>query len=123
MSRNRGVQHCCASMCLREIQPDESAVEIRAFARTQGMGKRRNSKSESLFLCPQCAARTVSGKVPTKATPFDLAIFRILLDLVGEQPDVAQAAWQQISARRQEILYQLALPAPAGEVLPPARAS
>jgi hypothetical protein len=85
------------------------------------MGKRRSSKSERLYLCPQCAYR-VAGveKEPTKAAPFDLAIFRVLLDLVGADPDVAQAGWEQLRERRQEILLPPALT--EGEVLPPAKA-
>lgn len=117
MPRLREIQTCCSSICLREIRPDESAVEIRAFARTHGMGKRRTSKSEQLFLCPQCAQRTVSGKEPSKTAPFDIAIFKILLDLVGADPDVAHAAWGQLQERRKAILYAPQLP--EGEVLPP----
>lgn len=117
MPRSREIQTCCSSICLREIQPYESAVEIRCFARTHGMGTRRTSKSEQLFLCPQCAQRTVSGKEPSKTAPFDIAIFKILLDLVGADPDVAHEAWKQLQERRQVILYQPALA--QGEVLPP----
>jgi len=117
MSRMRQLQVCCSSICLREIQPNESAVEIRCFARTHGMGKRRTSKSEQLFLCPQCANRTVSGKEPSKTAPFDMAIFKILLDLVGAQPDVAHEAWKQLQEKRQTILYAPALG--EGEILPP----
>jgi hypothetical protein len=118
MPRIRQPQVCCASICLREIQPWESAVEIRCFARTHGMGKRRTSKSEQLFLCPQCANRTVSGKEPSKTAPFDIAIFKILLDLVGSDPDVAHEAWKQLQQRRESLLRP-ALPEP--EILPPAR--
>lgn len=121
MPKQRSIQICCASLCLREIQPHEKAVEIRCFARTQGMGKRRTSKSEQLFLCPQCANRTVIGKEPTKAEPFNHAIFKIVLDLVGADPDVAEAAWEQTRQRREEVLYtSLQLAAPA-EVIPPAK--
>lgn len=117
MGRPRPPQICCASLCLREIQPTESAVAITAFAQTLGMGSRRTSKSERLFLCPQCANRTVSGKEPSKTAPFDTAIFKILLDLVGAEPDVAQEAWKQLHDRRQTSLYGAALV--EGEVLPP----
>lgn len=119
MPRQRELQVCCSSICLRTIQPDESAVEIRCFARTHGMGKRRTSKSEQLFLCPQCANRTVSGKEPSKTAPFDIAIFKILLDLVGAEGDVAHEAWKQLQQRRQEILYAPALP--EGVILPPTK--
>jgi hypothetical protein len=84
------------------------------------MGKRRTSKSERLFLCPQCAYR-VAGveKEPSRTAPFDLSIFKVLLDLVGEDPDVAQAGWELLRKRRAELLYQPALP--EGEVLPPVK--
>jgi hypothetical protein len=83
------------------------------------MGKRRTSKSERLFLCPQCAYR-VAGveKEPSKTAPFDLAIFKVLLDLVGADPDVAQAGWELLQQRRRVILYE-APQLPEGEILPP----
>jgi len=121
MGRPRALQICCSSRCLREIQPNEKAVALTCFAQTLGMGKRRTSKSERLFLCPQCAYR-VAGveKEPSKTAPFDLAIFKVLLDLVGADPDVAQAGWEQLQRRRKSLLYeQPALP--EGEVLPPPR--
>jgi hypothetical protein len=117
MARPRAPQVCCSSICLRTIQPDESGVAITCFAQTLGMGKRRTSKSEQLYLCPQCANRTVSGKEPSKTAPFDIAIFKILLDLVGGSPDVAHEAWKQLQERREATLYAPALP--EGEILPP----
>lgn len=118
MPRQREPQICCASNCLRPILPTEPAVEVRCFARTHGMGGRRTSKSESMFLCPQCATRTaILEKPPSKREPFHLAIFKILLDLVGEQPDVVEAVYQQVKERRDEILYPPALPEP--EIIPP----
>jgi hypothetical protein len=118
MGRPRPLQICCASRCLREILPTEKAVALTCFAQTMGMGKRRTSKSERLYLCPQCAYR-VAGveKEPSKTAPFDLAIYKVLLDLVGADPDVAQAGWEQLQKRRKEILYQPALT--EGEILPP----
>ena len=119
--RKGDVQVCCASRCLREIGPTEKAVALSFFAQTLGMGKRRTSKSERLFLCPQCAYR-VAGveKEPGKTAPFDLAIFKVLLDLVGADPDVAQAGWEQLQRRRTDLLYQPQLP--EGEILPPPKA-
>lgn len=121
MPRQREPQICCSSRCLRAIQPWEPAVEVRCFARTHGMGGRRTSKSESMFLCPQCATRTaILEKPPGKTEPFHLAIFKILLDLVGEKPDVVEAVYRQVRERRDEILYPPALPEP--EILPPPKA-
>jgi len=120
MARPRQAQICCSSRCLREITPNEKAVALTCFAQTLGMGKRRTSKSERLFLCPQCAYRVSSvEKEPSKTAPFDLAIFRVLLDLVGADPDVAQAGWEQLQRRRKELLYTPELP--QAEILPPPR--
>src|ERR1017187_2765524 len=117
MARPRQSQFCCSSRCLREIEATEKAVALTVFACTLGMGKRRTSKSERLFLCPQCAYRVASvEKEPTKTAPFDLAIFRVLLDLVGAEPDVAQAGWEQLKQRREAVITN---PALIGEVLPP----
>ena len=120
MPRPRQPQICCSSKCLREIQPHEKAVALTIFAQTLGMGKRRTSKSERLFLCPQCAYR-VAGveKEPSRTAPFDLSIFKVLLDLVGADPDVAQAGWELLQMRRREVLYAPALG--EGEILPPVK--
>lgn len=119
MARPRQPQVCCSSLCRREIQPFESAVAISCFAQTVGMGKQRTSKSQRYFLCPQCATRIASEKEPTKNAPFDVAIFRILLDLVGAIPDVTEATFQQLHQRRRDILYAPALT--EGEILPPVK--
>lgn len=120
MPRQREPQLCCSSRCLRPIHPWEPAVEVRCFARTHGMGGRRTSKSESMFLCPQCATRTaILEKPPGKTEPFHFAIFKILLDLVGEKPDVVDAVFEQVKERRNELLYPAALT--EGEILPPVK--
>lgn len=120
MPRPRETKICCSSRCMREILPTEKAVALTCFAQTLGMGKRRTSKSERLYLCPQCAYRVAAvEREPTKTAPFDLAIFKVLLDLVGAEPDVAEAGWELLKRRRDEFLYQ-APALPAGEILPPA---
>lgn len=117
MARPRAPQICCSSSCRRPISPNESAVAISCFAQTVGMGKQRTSKSQRYFLCPQCATRITLEKEPPKTAPFDQAIFRILLDLVGAVPDVTAATFEQLHERRAQILYPAALP--EGEILPP----
>jgi hypothetical protein len=118
--RPRQAQTCCSAKCRREIQPWEKGVAVTLFAQTLGMGKRRTSKSERLHLCPQCAFRVASETQPSKTAPVDLAFFRILLDIAGLDPAVAEATFEQLSQRRQELLYPHALPEP--EILPPAKA-
>lgn len=119
MPRPRQPQFCCSSLCHREILPHEKGIAVTLFAQTLGMGQRKTSKSERLYLCPQCAFRVASDKMPSKNAPVDLAFFRILLDVAGFDPSVASATFEQLQQRRQELLYPPALP--AGEILPPER--
>jgi hypothetical protein len=117
MGRPRPPQICCSSKCRREIQPNEKGIAVTLFAQTLGMGARKTSKSERLYLCPQCAFRVASETMPPKTAPVDLAYFKILLDLAGLDPSVARATFEQLQQRRQEVLYPLALE--QGEILPP----
>ena len=117
MARPRAPQVCCSSKCRREIQSHEKGIAVTLFAQTLGMGKRKTSKSERLYLCPQCAFRVASENMPPKTAPVDLAYFKILLDIAGFDPSVAQATFEQLSQRREEILYAKQLG--EGEILPP----
>lgn len=119
MGRPRESQVCCSSKCRREIHPHEKGIAVTLFAQTLGMGARKTSKSERLYLCPQCAFRVASETMPPKTAPVDLAYFKILLDLAGFDPSVAKATFEQLQQRRQDILYPPALPEP--EILPPAK--
>jgi hypothetical protein len=117
MARPKQPQRCSSSICRREIQPWEKGVEFVIFGRTWGMKQRRTSKSERLFLCPQCSTRTATGKIPSVLDPVELAFFRVNLDLNGSEPDVVEATFEQLSQRRRELLFPTALP--EGEILPP----
>ena len=117
--RPRQAQICCSSKCQRVIGPDEKGVAVTLFAQTMGMGQRRTSKSERLYLCPQCAMRIAMENEPSKAAPVDRAYFRIMLDLGGSGTDVVQAAGEQLEKRRQELLYPPALA--EQEIIPPPR--
>ena len=116
--RPRETQVCCSALCRREILPHEKGTVITMFGETFGMGERRKSKAQRLHLCPKCAVRVALDKEPPKTAPVDLAFFRILLDLSGGKPDIAEATFEQLQQRRQEILFPApALPEP--EFLPP----
>lgn len=118
MPRPRQPQICCSSVCRRPIDTWEKGIAITMFARTLGMGKQRTSKSERLFVCPQCAMRISLEKEPTKTAPVDLAFFHVLLDLAGsELMDVVIAAGELLQQRRLQLLYPPLLP--PGEILPP----
>lgn len=120
MGRPRQPQVCCSSKCQRPIGPEEKGIAVTLFAQTMGMGKRRSSKSERLYLCPQCAMRIAMENEPARSAPVDRAYFRIMLDLGGSGSDVVQAAGEVLEQRRRELLYPPALP--AQEIIPPPKA-
>ena len=124
MPRPREAQFCCSANCKREIMPWEKGIAITMFARTLGMGKQRTSKSERIFVCPQCAVRIASEKEPPKTAPVDVAFFHVLLDLAGADiGDVILAAGELLQRRRLALLYPAELPAaPEAEIIPPSRA-
>jgi hypothetical protein len=102
--------------CRSHIEPQESAVGISLFAQTLGMGKRKASKSERIYLCPQCAVVTAMGDEPPKGQPLNVAAYRIIRNLVGSDPAVCGKAWEELS---HSILPSRTLP--EAEILPPAR--
>lgn len=122
MARPSQPRVCCSSICRRLIASNEKAVAVSLFAQTVGMGAQRTTKSQRLFLCPQCALRCATGKMPSPHDPVELAFFKIVLDLAGRWRDVTEAAFQQLEGRRMEVLYPELVPQLVeGEVLPPAR--
>ena len=116
--RPRQPQVCCSALCRREILPHEKGTVITMYGETFGMGERRHSKAERLHLCPKCAVRVALDKEPPKTAPVDLAFFRILLDLSGGKPDIAEATFEQLHQRREEMLSTISA-LPEGELLPP----
>lgn len=101
--------------CARRIEPQEPGLTIVILAYTLGMGKRKSSKSERIYLCPQCAVVTAMGDSPSKSQPINAAAYRQVRNLVGSQPDVVGKAYEELS---QAIA---AGELTEGEVLPPSR--
>ncbi len=105
MARPSQPHNCCQPSCHRPILSNEKAIAVTLLARTVGMGSQRSSKSQLIYLCPQCAFRYATGKTPSPRDPVELAFFKIVLDLAGQWRDVTEAAFQQLEGRRQEVLY------------------
>ncbi len=103
MARPSQPHNCCQPSCHRPILSNEKAIAVTLLARTVGMGSQRSSKSQLIYLCPQCAFRYATGRTPRD--PVQLAFFKIVLDLAGQWRDVTEAAFQQLEGRRQEVLY------------------
>ena len=103
--------------CRTQIAPDQPALGISIFAQTLGMGtKRKASKSERIYICPQCSVVTAMGDEPPKGQPFNVAVYRVIRNMVGTDGAVVAKAWEELN---QAVITPPGLP--TGEVLPPAR--
>jgi|ERR1051326_2218599 hypothetical protein len=104
--------------CSGPIRPEEPGLALVLLAQTLGMGKRKSSKSERIYLCSQCAVVTAMGDSPSKSQPINAAAYRQIRGLVATQSDVVNEAWKELNRRAiADSMPQL----PEGEVLPPAR--
>lgn len=103
--------------CSSQIEPQEPGLAIVLFCQTLGMGKRKTSKSERIYLCPQCAVVTAMGDSPAKSQPINAAAYRQVRNLVGTQPDVVEKAYAELN----QCLTNMAMELPQAEVLPPSR--
>lgn len=112
---NRKNEICVRCRC--QIEPQMPAVAISLFCQTLGMGKRRASKSERIYLCPQCATVTAMGDEPPKGQPLNVAAYRIIRNLVGNDPSVVGKAWEELS---RELTAEPPALEPA-EILPPSK--
>jgi len=105
MARPSQPRICSSSICRRPILSGEKAIAVSLLGQTVGLGAQHTSKTQRIYLCPQCVLRAAMGKMPSQRDPVELAFFKIVLDLAGSWPEVTQAAFQQLEGRRQEVLY------------------
>lgn len=110
--------HCIS--CQSKIGLGDSAVSIVLFCRTVGIaGERQTSKNERLYICSQCATRLAMGPKPTNGA-INVAVYTIIRELVGKDPGVIKAAWEELNHTLSRTPERLL---PQGEVLPPERAA
>jgi hypothetical protein len=65
------------------------------FAQTVGIKPRQKSTAHRISFCPQCAVSLAMGPPPEGA--LNLAAWDMIRDLVGSDPALNQAAWQNLS--------------------------
>jgi hypothetical protein len=124
MARPSQPRTCSAPICRRPILSNEKAIAVSLLGQTVGMGPQHTAKTQRIYLCPQCALRYATGKMPSTRDPVELAFFKLILDLAGRWPVVTEAAFEQLAGRRQNVLYPETLTEVVegkGEVLPPER--
>ena len=87
--------------CLRcncEIEPGHKSVALYMFAQTVGIRPRQKSSAQRISFCPQCSVSLAMGPPPDGA--LNMAAWNMMRDLVGSDPSLSQAAWENLSGVR-----------------------
>lgn len=111
-----------AETCVRcdgAIEINESAVVMFLYCQTVGIPKRQKSPAQRLYLCAKCAVVAAMGEKP-KNGPLNSAAYNMVRHLVGQDPSVTEKAWEELHDNVMPPGSKT-LPAPAQEILPPAR--
>jgi hypothetical protein len=85
--------HCLR--CNREIETGHKSVALYMFAQTVGIKPRQKSTAHRISFCPQCSVSLAMGPPPEGA--LNLAAWDMIRDLVGSDPALNQAAWENLS--------------------------
>ena len=83
--------------CNRELGPGQKSVAVYLFAQTVGIKPRQKSAAQRICFCPQCSVSLAMGPPPEGA--LNLAAWEMIRDLVGSDPALNHAAWDNLSTR------------------------
>jgi hypothetical protein len=83
--------------CNREIEPGHKSVALYMFAQTVGIKPRQKSAAHRISFCPQCSVSLAMGPPPEGA--LNMAAWDMIRDLVGSDPALNDAAWQNLNGR------------------------
>jgi hypothetical protein len=93
-------QYCLR--CNRELEAGEKSVAVFLFAQTTGIRPRQKSSARRICFCPQCAVSLAMGPAPEGA--LNLAAWEMIRDLVGAQPNLTEAAWENLHGTAEALL-------------------
>ena len=85
-------------------------MAVYLFAQTVGIRPRQKSQAQRICFCPQCSVSLAMGPAPEGA--LNVAAWKMIRDLVGADPALNQAAWQDMQGVEQ------LLPSGDAEALP-----
>ena len=97
--------------CNRELEAGEKSVAVFLFAQTTGVRPRQKSTARRIGFCPQCAVSLAMGPAPEGA--LNLAAWQMIRDLVGAQPALTEAAWENLHASAEALLPATGTDGPA----------
>ena len=102
--------------CNQTVDINQKALVMFLGCQTVGIQPRQKGSSEKLYLCSRCTARVALNDKPSKSHPVEVAMYNMIVRVVGGDPAVMRAAWEHL---QQGIGPVPALPEP--EFLPPVR--
>ena len=86
-------QYCLR--CSRELETGDKSVAVYMFSQTVGIKPRQKSSAQRICFCPQCSVSLAMGPPPEGA--LNLAAWQMIRDLVGSDPALTEAAWENLS--------------------------
>jgi len=81
--------------CSRELESGQKSVAVYMFSQTVGVKPRQKSSAQRINFCPQCSVSLAMGPPPEGA--LNLAAWQMIRDLVGADPALTEAAWENLS--------------------------
>lgn len=69
-------------------------MAVYLFAQTVGVRPRQKSASRRICFCPPCSVSLAMGPPPEGA--LNIAAWQMIRDLVGADPALAEAAWENL---------------------------
>lgn len=102
--------------CKTLIDINQKALVIFLSCQTVGIQPRQKGESERIYLCSRCTARVAVNEPPSRTHPVEVAMYNMIVGVVGRDPAVMQAAWEYLNRSTQGV------PAlPEQEILPPSK--
>ncbi len=80
----------------------DKSVAVYLFAQTVGVRPRQKSSAQRICFCPQCSVSLAMGPAPEGA--LNLAAWHMIRDIVGADPALTEAAWENLHGIRRNLL-------------------
>jgi len=81
--------------CNKELEAGQKSVAVYMFSQTVGVKPRQKSSAQRINFCPQCSVSLAMGPPPEGA--LNVAAWQMLRDLVGSDPALTEAAWENLN--------------------------
>ena len=103
------MDHLYCLRCNRELESGQKSVAVFLFAQTVGVRPRQKSSAQRICFCPQCSVSLAMGPAPEGA--LNLAAWQMIRDIVGADPALTEAAWENLHQPEEGRFEQGLLPA------------